>query len=145
MFNFNQLSMMKKTVILTLACVVAGLAVAQQLTANIKPISRVTPGASFEWTETIHDFGTIHLNEPVHHEFIFTNTGNEPLVITSVHASCGCTVTEYSQEAIPSGRKGFVKATFNAAKPGVFSKTITIKANTDEDDVHLTIKGKVVE
>jgi hypothetical protein len=38
-----------------------------------------------------------------------------------------------------------VKATYNAAKAGVFSKTVTISANTSESSVLLTIKGEVVE
>lgn len=145
MFNFNKLSIMKKTIILMLACVVAALAVAQPLTASLNQPSYVSEGAAFDWTETIHDFGVIQLNEAVQHEFTFTNSGSEPLVITSVQASCGCTVAEYTKELIPAGGKGFVKATYNAAKTGVFSKTITIKANTNEGSVLLTIKGEVVE
>jgi hypothetical protein len=85
------------------------------------------------------------LNNPVTHEFKFTNTGNAPLVISSVQASCGCTVTEYSKEPIPVGGQGYVKATYNAAKLGVFTKSVTVNANAEESVVQLTIKGEVVE
>lgn len=137
---------MKKSIILTLATIVAVVAVAQQLavTSNISPIVR-TADAAFTWDTTVYDFGTIKLNEPVAHEFTFTNSGDAALVISSVKASCGCTVTEYTKDPIPSGGKGFVKATYNAAKAGVFSKTVTIDANTGEGSVLLTIKGEVVE
>ncbi|MBX2968624.1 MAG: DUF1573 domain-containing protein [Cyclobacteriaceae bacterium] len=121
-------------------------AVAQQLalTTNTSPIVRIAD-AAFVWDETVYDFGKIKLNEPVAHEFTFTNAGDEPLLIAAVKASCGCTVTEYTKDPIPSGGKGYVKATYNAAKAGVFSKTVTITANTSESTVLLTIKGEVVE
>ncbi len=101
--------------------------------------------AAFEWVSTTHDFGTIKKDVPVEHEFEFTNTGSEPLLISSVKASCGCTVTAYTTEQIPAGGKGYVKATYNAAKVGVFAKSVTVNANTDSGAVQLSIKGEVVE
>lgn len=136
---------MKKSIILVLACIVVAVAIAQEFTASTKKISHKMNTALFSWTETVHDFGIIKLNEPVTHRFTFTNSGEAALLISSVKASCGCTVAEYSKEAIPSGNTGFVKATYNAAKAGVFSKTITIHANTGEEAVVLTIKGEVAE
>ena len=101
--------------------------------------------ADFSWIVTTHDFGKIKVNKPVTHEFRFTNSGDAPLVISSVQASCGCTVTDYSKDPIAPGAEGYVKATYNAAKVGVFSKTVTVNANAAESVVQLTIKGEVVE
>lgn len=98
----------------------------------------------FAWSETAFDFGKIKLNVPVTHEFTFVNKGTAPLVISSVQASCGCTVAEYSKEPIPVGQSGFVKARYNAAKAGVFNKTVTINANTAETTMQLSIKGEVL-
>jgi hypothetical protein len=92
---------------------------------------------------TVHDFGKIPLNKPVTHEFRFTNTGTSPLIISSVQASCGCTVTDYSKDPIAPGAEGFVKATYNAATSGIFSKTVTVNANAEESAVRLMIKGEV--
>lgn len=136
---------MKKSIILVLACVVAAVAIAQELTASAKKLDKTSALAGFAWTETVHNFGTIKIGEPVTHEFTFTNSGEAALLITSVKASCGCTVAEYSKESIPSGGKGFVKATYNAAKAGAFSKTVTINANTGDEAIVLTIKGEVVD
>jgi len=101
--------------------------------------------ADFSWIVTTHDFGKIKVNKHVTHEFKFTNSGDAPLVISSVQASCGCTVTDYSKDPIAPGAEGYVKATYNAAKVGVFSKTVTVNANAAESVVQLTIKGEVVE
>lgn len=100
--------------------------------------------AVFSWEKTEHDFGSIKKDVPVHHKFTFTNKGDAPLVISSVQASCGCTVTDYSTDPIAPGKSGYVKATFNAAQIGVFSKTVTVNANTG-DPVLLVIKGIVRE
>ena len=101
--------------------------------------------AVFKWTLKEYDFGKIKVGVPVNHEFTFSNMGDVPLVISSVQASCGCTVTSYSKDPIQPGGQGFVKATYNAAKVGQFTKTVTVNANTDEGTVLLTIKGEVVE
>ena len=136
---------MKKALILVAAFVIAGVAIGQEITASSKTMEPVKRAAVFNWAATTFDFGKIVKGEPVMHEFTFTNTGNDALIISSVQASCGCTVTAYSKDPIPAGEKGFVKATYNAASPGVFSKTVTINANTDDAVVLLTIKGEVVE
>ncbi len=119
-------------------------AFAQLFTPNNQPLA-AADAAIFNWAATTFDFGKIQKDVPVTNEFEFTNTGNVPLVVTSVQASCGCTVTEFSKEPIAPGEKGFVKGTYNAAKVGAFTKTITVNANTEEGVVVLTIKGEVVE
>lgn len=101
--------------------------------------------ALFTWAKTTVDLGKIKRNNPVTHEFKFTNTGNTTLVISSVKASCGCTVAEYSKNPIPQGSTGFVSATYNAATLGVFTKTVTVNANTEEGATVLVIKGEVIE
>jgi hypothetical protein len=137
---------MRKIILSLFVCSVAFTAVAQQLASNVKPKSDfINDLASFNWEKTSFDFGKIKLNSPVTHEFSFINGGTGPLVITSVQASCGCTVTKYSKDPINPGSSGFVTATYNAAKVGVFTKTVTVNANIDGGSVLLTIKGEVVE
>lgn len=101
--------------------------------------------AAFDWEETTHDFGKIAKDVPVTNEFSFTNTGEVPLVISTVKGSCGCTVTDYTRESIAPGQNGLVKATYNAAKLGAFHKTVTVTANTEDGPVVLSIKGEVVK
>lgn len=93
-----------------------------------------------------HDFGQIKENDgPVTHKFEFTNTGKEPLILSNVRASCGCTTPEWTKEPIPPKGKGFVQATYNPKnRPNNFQKTITVTSNADEPNVILTIKGFVI-
>jgi hypothetical protein len=99
--------------------------------------------AVFEWTAQVHDFGKIKQGVPVSHEFKFTNKGKIPLIIANVQASCGCTTPDWSKDAIPPGQIGFIKATFSAASPGAFDKTVTVTANVENGSVQLKIKGEV--
>lgn len=119
----------------------AGMATAQQVTASANTKEAV---AAFQWDEQTFDFGSIEKGKPVTHEFEFVNNGNAPLLITNVKPSCGCTTPEWTKEPIPAGGTGYIKATYNAANTGSFSKTITVNANV-EGQVVLTIKGVVQE
>ena len=137
---------MKKITFSLLALTLVVSAFAQQLALNTRPVAHFsTDAAIFNWSVTSFDFGKIKKGQPVTEEFSFTNDGNVPLVITTVKASCGCTVTDYSKDPIAPGEKGFVKATYNAANVGPFHKTVTVNANTEEGVVQLIIKGEVVE
>ena len=94
-----------------------------------------------------HDFGDIQENlGEVTHNFVFRNAGNEPLVISNVRTSCGCTVPEYSELPIAPGDTGCVKITFNpAGRPGKFSKPIYVQSNTTPERTILRIIGNVVQ
>ena len=92
----------------------------------------------------IHDFGTLQQGTPETYRFEFTNTTSEPVILTNVKASCGCTATDYSKTPIQPGEKGFVDARYNAGSVGPFTKSITVSTNEgDGGRKILRIKGKV--
>lgn len=95
------------------------------------------------WKEDSFDFGSIEKGKPVSHEFSFKNTTKQTILITNVKASCGCTATNYTKTPIKPGETGTVTATYNAANPGNFTKTVTVTTNDSEVNKILTIKGKV--
>lgn len=99
--------------------------------------------AEISFDKESFDFGTIPQNVPATHIYAFTNTGKEPLIITSASASCGCTVPDWTKEPVSPGKKGFIKATYNAAGLGGFTKTVTVLSNAKRGQVVLTIKGDV--
>lgn len=102
-------------------------------------------GPNISWDDATHDFGQIKEDGgKVTHNFTFTNTGNEPLVITQVRPSCGCTSSDYTKEPVMPGQKGFVSATFNPMnRPHKFSKSITITTNCNPATSVLRISGDV--
>lgn len=121
---------------------------AQEKKANLSPAITTTPVAQkpttpVKWKEEVYDFGDLKKGVPVSHDFSFVNTTKQTVLITNVKASCGCTATNYTKTPIKPGEKGTVTATYNAASPGAFSKTVTVSLNENEVPKVLTIKGKV--
>ncbi len=99
----------------------------------------------FTFRETMHDFGTVIEGEKVTFSFKFENTGNMDLIISNVSASCGCTATKYTKEAVAPGNSGIVTVTFDSRRrKGFQNKTITVAANTQPNKVVLRIKAKVI-
>jgi hypothetical protein len=97
-----------------------------------------------DFKEKVFDFGKIKQGVPVNHEFAFTNISDKPAVIESATASCGCTTPSWPQAPVAKGKADKVKAGFNAASPGAFTKQITVKVSGADAPLVLTIKGEVV-
>lgn len=94
--------------------------------------------------EDSFDFGTVKEGEKVEHEFIFSNTGEAPLILSNVQASCGCTTPDYSRNPIQPGEKGMVKVVFDSkGQQGNQHKIITVTANTTTPNTLLHLRGEV--
>lgn len=96
--------------------------------------------------ETEHDFGKFKEEAGRQtYDFFITNTGNTPLVIQNVVASCGCTTPEWTKQPIPGGGKGKITAIYDPSnRPGQFNKTLSVYTNTKPEVSVLVIKGEVV-
>jgi hypothetical protein len=95
------------------------------------------------WDVTDYDFGKniVHM-KPASATFNITNAGKEPITITQVQPSCGCTAPKYTKEPIKPGEKGEVVLTYDAKVSGFFSKSAQVRLN-DGQKYTLTIKGEV--
>jgi hypothetical protein len=120
----------------------------QPSNAVINTVSAATTKASSLTPENMyfkfstHDFGTIQEGPSAEHEFEFVNTGKEPIIISNVSASCGCTTPSYSKDPVLPGKKGTIKAIYNTqGRVSPFTKTISITSNAGLKV--LTIKGEV--
>ncbi|MES2811601.1 MAG: DUF1573 domain-containing protein [Bacteroidota bacterium] len=100
--------------------------------------------SAISWKSDTVDVGEIPQGTPKMIQFTFKNTGNKEVIISSVKTTCGCTASDYTKEAIAPGKSGFVKATYNAAVKGNFTKTVTVITNADETAKVLTLKGNVI-
>lgn len=102
------------------------------------------PVITFEKTD--HDFGKINeADGRVTTIFTFKNEGMEPLVLSNVRASCGCTTPTWTKTPIEPGQTGNITVTYNPnGRPGRFQKTITVTSNASAPTVKLTIRGEVI-
>jgi hypothetical protein len=125
---------MKK--ILMICAVVLGFAFTASAQDNEK--------AEFKFNEEKHDFGKIPQGTPVTTAFEFTNIGKEPLILTEVRPTCGCTIADYTKNPVKPGEKGIIKITYNAAVASSFNKTIVVTSNAKTPQKYLNIVGEVV-
>jgi hypothetical protein len=126
-----------------LLCVGLSKGYAQTAAAPVQAPAASTSKAALTFTADTYDFGSIPQGTPVSHVFSFKNTGTEPLILSAVNASCGCTTPEWPREPIKPGGTATIKATYNAAAMGVFTKTITVVSNANPNQKVLIIKGEV--
>jgi Protein of unknown function (DUF1573) len=87
------------------------------------------PKISFEKTE--HDYGKVLYGDTVTTEFVFTNEGDETLVIEKLHASCGCTKALIGSKEIPPKGGSKIRASFDTIglRAGKKKKTVYVHTN----------------
>ena len=100
--------------------------------------------AKFKFNEEKHDFGKVTQGTPVTTVFEFTNIGKEPLILTEVRPTCGCTIADYTKTPVKFGDKGLIKITYNAAVAAPFNKVIVVTSNAETPQKNLIIVGEVV-
>lgn len=114
------------------------------LPTSNRTIKKVAEATSITWNSESIDLGEIPQNKPKDVNFEFKNTGKTSVVIISVKASCGCTATDYTKTPVQPGETATIKATYNAAAKGAFSKTVTVTTSVDDTPKVLSFKGTVI-
>jgi hypothetical protein len=137
----NRLAMKK---FLIVAISVISIAACQQRntkSAGEKPANPLADTANYtliQWVDsTAKDLGTVKEGPEVEVSFKFRNIGDKPLIVTDVHASCGCTIPEKPKEPFEPGQEGSIKAKFTTAgHVGTNNKTIYVNTNTKGTTEH---------
>lgn len=109
-----------------------------------KGVEAELPKTTVEFENSTLDLGFLKQGEKGSGTFEFTNTGTEPLIISSAKGSCGCTVPKWPKEPIAPGETATIDIEFNSkGKKGKQTKTVTIQANTDPNPMRLTVKADI--
>lgn len=104
------------------------------------------PLTSLKFDKMEHDFGKVKEDTDNKTFFTVTNTGQNPLVIESVKASCGCTTPSKPEKPISPGKSDKIEVVFHP-KVGQLkqqNKTIRVVANTVPSETVLNV-GAFVE
>jgi hypothetical protein len=112
-----------------------------QTPANSNEKSAFGPGIEFVFLT--HDFGVIQQGGDGAVDFVFTNTGTEPLILSNVRSSCGCTVPEWPREPINAGKQASILVKYDTKRIGTFNKSISVYSNASEAPIILHINGEV--
>ena len=117
--------------------------VTSNLTADKNPEKISMP--EIEIDQDYFDFGEIDQDKSIRIDFKLKNTGNAPLLISSVKGSCGCTVPEWPKEVVEPAEETLIKVTFNSGKrEGKQKKTVTLITNAIPSTRVFTITGTVI-
>ncbi|MDI5948922.1 DUF1573 domain-containing protein [Flavobacterium sp. LB2P84] len=117
----------------------------KKLKATTAKVAAKVNGAGMVFVSETIDYGTVAYNSDGKREFVFTNNGNKPLIITNAQGSCGCTVPTYPKEPIAPGAKGVIGVKYDTSRGGqAFTKTVTLTTNAVVPTKTLTIKGNVL-
>jgi hypothetical protein len=100
---------------------------------------------SLEFETLSHDFGDVKAFSENTYKFKVKNTGNAPLVIENVSASCGCTTPHKPEKPIPPGGTDYIEVGFKSKEGQMneIKKTVTVTANTDPKITELQIRAFV--
>jgi len=105
-------------------------------------------GPKFEFVEESVDLGTFYTDnlDVIKLEIEFKNTGDQPLVVSSVRGCCGTRITGWTREPVKPGEKGIINAEFRPApRVHAISRTITAMSNDQSGQKIIRIRGKVEE
>ena len=102
-------------------------------------------GAKVEFEESLFEFGEITQGDRVEHVFKYKNTGTEPLILSSVRTTCGCTAPDWSREPLAPGESTTMRVRFNSTgKMGMQNKTITVNSNASNNPERIRITANVL-
>lgn len=138
---------MKKQLIFASALVLlsSNILMAQAVPNEESPAQSPTT-TTLTFDESEFNFGKVAVGEKVQHIYRFTNTGDEPLVLSNAKGSCGCTVPSWPKDPIQPGGSGAIVVEFDTkGKMGPQVKQVTITANTDPVQTVVYIKGEVFD
>ena len=135
---------MKKLILLSVLFL-SVIVVSAQAEKKAPQVEKKQNGPEITFKTLSHNYGEIYYGADGNFSFEFTNTGNEPLILTKPRSSCGCTVPHWPKEPILPGESSAIKVTYNTHRNGAFNKTVTVYSNALKNKtVVLRIKGKVI-
>lgn len=102
-----------------------------------------TTKISFE--DSVFDFGDVKYKSSIQTNFIFRNTGDQPLIIWKVVSACGCTIPQWSKEPVPPGKSGIIEVRYDSTRNGSFSKEMLVYSNASSGVSKIKIKGRVMK
>ncbi len=115
--------------------------------ANAGDNDKKGPQLTFE--NDRHDYGTVYVDDmpETKLDIKFTNTGDEPLVLSRVRACCGTRVTSWPREPIMPDEEETITVEFRLApRPQRISRSVTVNYNNEQQPVvRYRITGQVVE
>ena len=90
--------------------------------------------AFMKFESTRIDAGCMNESDrPETFEYVYTNTGNAPITVSRLVATCSCVVAEYDSMTVAPGKKGTVYVRYNPeGHPGTFERRVYVYTNDNK-------------
>lgn len=110
----------------------------------------LSPASAQEWAEKMfnkreHDFGTVARGSDTVYKFEVTNIYKQPMTISGVRSSCGCTSPTVENSTIKTYEKAYIVAKFNTRTfVGMHGATLTVTfAPPYSAEVQVRVHGNI--
>ena len=100
--------------------------------------------AIITFEKTVIDYGTVDKGANGVRDFVFTNTGDAPLIISNVKSTCGCTIPKKPEKPILPGESDKIQVKYDTKRVGFIRKSISVTSNASNPNVILKITGQVI-
>jgi len=96
--------------------------------------------------KTTQHLGFVRQGDTLNFQYKFTNTGNQPLLISDTKVECGCTVVDKPTEPILPGKQGIIKVTFHTNTAiDRQDRTVTVISNASNSPAVVRFKCVVLK
>ena len=100
--------------------------------------------AYIKFKDTKYNFHWVKQGKVVKIEYFFENTGKDPLIISNIEVTCGCTIADFPHYPIRHGESGMILLTFNTKeKYDKQDRTVEVISNASNSPAQLRFKGVV--
>ncbi len=114
-------------------------------TESASPHAPAAAGPRIQFGAPIYGFGKVVGGDVVKHDFVFTNSGSETLVISNVTSSCGCTTATNTSKRVEPGKQGTISIEFHTSNfTGPVTKVVKVTSNDPRQPVaEIQVTGTV--
>lgn len=101
--------------------------------------------AKITFEKKTHKFPETNEGVVLEHDYAFSNTGNEPLIIDGIKVTCKCTQFTYPKTPILPGEKGVIHVSFDTNKKYEWqNRTLVISSNAQKPTSNIRFKVMVI-
>ena len=96
--------------------------------------------------KTTQHLGFVRQGDTLSFQYQFTNTGNQPLIISDTKVECGCTVVDKPSDPILPGKQSVIKVIFHTNSAiDRQDRTVTILSNASNSPSVVRFKCVVLK
>ena len=107
-------------------------------------VSSTFAQAEIKFEKRTQKFEKVKAGESLSFDFLFFNTGTEPLIVSEVKVSCGCTKPEFSKAPVLPGESATIHVRFDTkGKIGYQDRVLEVYSNAKNNPAKIRFKGMV--